>query len=838
MPRIRPYLALALVAAILLASGASFALERPATRSLPVPSTLDQYGGDAGLKLTAAPGYFRTAQQGDRWWLVTPRGHAFYSLGVNSISTTFGLDTADGYASYASRSYADPQAWAQTTAARLQSWHFNTVGAWSDQRMEQRGLPHTRLLKLVGDTPSRVNWVFPDVFDPAWERHIRQQVAAKISAADVQDPWLLGYYLDNELWWYKDGVYYDTPHNTVVENIIAQPITNSSKLAWVSHLAGRYGTVAGLNAAWGSSYASFRDGPASLLAAQSITYTGSLPDKDSFLKVVSDRYFKTTSAAVRARDPNHLILGCRWLPSQPFRSIIEGAIPYVDVMTINLYVRDFSNPDLSFVDEIGAWSGKPVLITEFTARAADSGLPNAFPAPGAVAPDQRTRAAAYRTFIAAALQRPFVVGVHWFPYADDPAIGKRPEQSNNWGLVTASDQPYADFVQQVSSVNQGVYQLRRGREERIGVPQPLAPAYNATLFSADLRRDAPHPAAWQPLAGASRYVVQVAQTPDFAQPVAITTTASQLASLPLSNYEGGRGYWRVRAVGKDDQRSDEEAYSVPQPFYLRQTTGSSAVTGIWQADPPASVMVSGTLQFSGATGSVAGYSWAFVQRTATITDWSGYDYLLLTVTDPRSSGRQAQLRVNIAEAGGNSYNWQATLLQGRATQLVLPLKEATTRLERHVDLRQIASLRVGLLLPEVGQQLSVGEPLLIRVERRLAAQPPVSPLASDAAISGTIQLDWHSYRPAPSTVAYRIYASQQQITNTASLSPVVELDAVAQQTRVKLLAWHSGKSPQPLLNGNSYYFAVVPVDSFGNEGVVGAAASAVPGAASLRAQSP
>ena len=41
----------------------------------------DKYGGWTG-KSFEATGFFRT-EKADRWWLVTPEGHAFLSFGIN-----------------------------------------------------------------------------------------------------------------------------------------------------------------------------------------------------------------------------------------------------------------------------------------------------------------------------------------------------------------------------------------------------------------------------------------------------------------------------------------------------------------------------------------------------------------------------------------------------------------------------------------------------------------------------------------------------------------------------------------------------------------------------------
>jgi len=48
----------------------------------PKASELGRFGGWQG-KQSEATGFFRTEHDGERWWLVTPEGNAFLSLGIN-----------------------------------------------------------------------------------------------------------------------------------------------------------------------------------------------------------------------------------------------------------------------------------------------------------------------------------------------------------------------------------------------------------------------------------------------------------------------------------------------------------------------------------------------------------------------------------------------------------------------------------------------------------------------------------------------------------------------------------------------------------------------------------
>ena len=100
--------------------------------------------------------------------------------------------------------------WAQVTLHRLLSWGFTTIGGWSDGRVcEPRRLPYVTFLS-GGDAPRpQVIDNLPDAFDPkfaAWAEKLGQDAAKR-----KDDPWLLGYFVDNELFWAGDWGRDDNP---------------------------------------------------------------------------------------------------------------------------------------------------------------------------------------------------------------------------------------------------------------------------------------------------------------------------------------------------------------------------------------------------------------------------------------------------------------------------------------------------------------------------------------------------------------------------------------------------------------------------------------------------
>ena len=139
-----------------------------------------------------AAGFFRTAFARDRWWLVTPDGRPFYANGIDHVSPTPDDDRKTGRCPYCdaiAARYPDLDAWTTATVARLQSWGFNTLGAWSDVDRFGQAMPYTVLLGMASGN---------DWFAPAFEAHARAVAASQV-APRRDDPNLVGWYLDSEL---------------------------------------------------------------------------------------------------------------------------------------------------------------------------------------------------------------------------------------------------------------------------------------------------------------------------------------------------------------------------------------------------------------------------------------------------------------------------------------------------------------------------------------------------------------------------------------------------------------------------------------------------------------
>jgi len=169
--------------------------------------------GNEAVKGTAT-GFFHPEEVDGRWWLMDPNGQSFYMVGTDHISFHVHWCQKLGYAPYSKNvreKYGSEENWAESTAARLADWHFNTLPANHSPLLRYRQFPHIGFVNFgtsfsdVDGLCPKTTWTgFPNVFHPHWRRHC-EKMARQQCASVKDDPWLIGYFLDNELEWFGKG---------------------------------------------------------------------------------------------------------------------------------------------------------------------------------------------------------------------------------------------------------------------------------------------------------------------------------------------------------------------------------------------------------------------------------------------------------------------------------------------------------------------------------------------------------------------------------------------------------------------------------------------------------
>lgn len=439
------------------------------------------------LALAPATGFFGVAEVDGRAWFVDPNGRAFYAIGTDHIRYGGHWCEKLGYAPYGrnmEEKYGSEEAWAETTAQRLKDWGFNAVTAGHSESMRYRDFAHTEFLSFgssfagMDDLCPKVHWTgFPNVFSPKWPRHC-ERMARQQCAPHADDPWLLGYFLDNELEWYGKN-YRD---HGLFDEAWKKPADHTAKQAWLAFLNEKGVAPDDVKTLWGVDVASI-DALADHVEPQPPLTPRAEEIARDWVRLVAEKYFGECARAIRKYDPNHLILGSRFAGRAP--DIWDIAGKHCDVVSFNMYPRidvDRGMPQ-SVIDQIVAWheqAGRPLMITEWSFPALDTALPSMHGAGMRVdTQEQRTRCFEY--FQRAMFSLPFMVGSDFFMFVDEPALGISstfPEDSN-YGLVNEQDEPYELLTQAAARLHPQVYKLHTaGSVETMAPLPPLGKWYS------------------------------------------------------------------------------------------------------------------------------------------------------------------------------------------------------------------------------------------------------------------------------------------------------------------------------------------------------------------------
>jgi hypothetical protein len=477
--------------------GALRAAQSRAT-AVPVRKDLDRYGGRLDVR-GQATGWFHTQKLGDRWRLVTPEGHAFFSLGVNAVAADGGRSYVEGrdwmfdglppaqgpwaafhghgedrgqtgaaaglayhqgewFDFYAANLYrADGkhwrEAWRQRTRERLAAWGFNTLGNWSDEAVARgRNLAYTRSINIAGDYGNVATgydyWGrMPDPFDPRFAQAAERAVA-QATAGVRDDPWLLGYFVDNELAWAAPS---EQGRWALAQGTLRGEPRSAAKKAFLAVLERKYGDALKLGVAWGIGVTRWEALAAAGFQppAPDEAHPAIAEDYAAWLRAYAEQYFRVVTQTLRRHDPHHLFLGGRFAVRTP--EAVAACARWCDVVSINVYADlPGHGMDLGRLHRLD----KPVLVSEFSFGSADRGPFGSGPV---AVWDEAQRGQAYARFLAAAAADPSIVGAHWFGYADQPVTGRLLDGENaHVGLVGITDIPFGSFVAVARQANLAV----------------------------------------------------------------------------------------------------------------------------------------------------------------------------------------------------------------------------------------------------------------------------------------------------------------------------------------------------------------------------------------------
>lgn len=416
-------------------------------------------------RIEASPyraGFFKTRKVDGKWWLIDPNGRLFYSTGIDCVSFSQGarlddnnrkayawlppkdgkfaaahvssLYTANLIRKYGERDFRKHAA--NRAVQRTKSWGFTTLGNWCDDSiLASQKLPYThtgpktwecKIPYIAGD--------ICDVYHPDFASEA-MRVSAELSK-NRNDPWLLGYFIDNELPWWDLGY------------VLSLDDSSHARRAFTAQLKAKYGTIEVLNKKWQTKATSFDTlewiGEGKVKAAD--------VDLSVFREAFAERFYRGWYQAVKAADPNHLVLGSR-IP-YPMDDVVRANAKHTDVLSFNHYATDVWT-SFDYYQELG----KPILIGEYGFDSLDAGLLTAY----VPVRSQAERGAGYSYLTEQLAAKPYVVGSHYFQYIDEPITGRNDGETSFNGFVNVADIPYGPLVAAARKTNGRIYEIHSGR---------------------------------------------------------------------------------------------------------------------------------------------------------------------------------------------------------------------------------------------------------------------------------------------------------------------------------------------------------------------------------------
>ena len=456
------------------------------------PASWDRFGGWNDSPQLEGTGWFRTAKHDGRWQLVDPDGRLFFSLGIDGVGignatiiserehwfeklppddaanrefymtwkVTMPKDHFFGKNSRAFNFHRHnlalkygpdwKRAFVETSVARLPAWGINTIGNWSDPEIcALQKAPYVSFLK--GSAPpiegSSGYWgKFDDLFHADFKEKLRRQTTAKPIAATKDDPWCIGYFVDNELSWGDE--------TSLALATLASPGEQPAKQVFVADLKAKYQTIAALNTAWKTDHASW---DALLASTKAPDFEASRPDLEAFVGKIADTYFSSVREVLKEFAPHHLYLGCRFFSGTVNPIVAKASARHCDVVSFNGYARDLS----AMLPELEKAGDKPYIIGEFHFGALDRGLFHTGIIP---TENQAERAKAFTEYVTVCLNHPNIVGCHWFQYTDSPTTGRVWDGENyQIGFTDDCDTPYVELIGASRAISEKLYQRRAGK---------------------------------------------------------------------------------------------------------------------------------------------------------------------------------------------------------------------------------------------------------------------------------------------------------------------------------------------------------------------------------------
>ncbi len=425
----------------------------------------DKFGGYVSSKKYKARGYFYVFEDRNKWWLISPQGNIFWSLGITNVlpadymrdatvirgrehifqniperngrfSNVF---TPDGKLSYYAyniiRKYGSLDAWYETLSKRFSNWKVNSIGHTLEKNIPHvLQFPYTKMFITTNNKKLQIKNGLCDYFNPEWENYT-DSVLSK-ATKHKNDSFLIGYLVDSDINWNHLNLLSILPENAY------------GRFEWERILKRKYSwSLRNLNSAWETGYTNWD----TIRNLKKINKRTILRDYLDFEEAFIEKYYKTISRTLKKYDPKHLLIcsgnNILHLPDH----IVSSLGKYYNILLVTIHN---SLPDKINLTKIYREIGKPILVEGQNLPLASK---KQLPAKKKLY-TSKERSIYLQNFVKVCAEMPFIVGCHWKQFVDMPIIDNPSDGRNKIiGFVDVTDQPYEDMINAIRICGQSVY---------------------------------------------------------------------------------------------------------------------------------------------------------------------------------------------------------------------------------------------------------------------------------------------------------------------------------------------------------------------------------------------
>lgn len=403
----------------------------------PFSNQRDRYGGLKDIKFEPN-GFFRL-EKADRWWLVTPEGHAYLSFGLNHAERKHlyrGYNKDHWIKEFGLKKNAEEKdlqpGFENKVKKDMDTFGTTTLGTHSSTRefseIFTNDVVNVRMVNICHyQTPTEDD--FLDVFSENFKDHCEER-AQEVVVPRKDDPRVLGYTLTDcpiftepESWPHEYNIYgWKRDQVPTWPRVLRNKGPESpGKKAYVNTMKQIYNhNIADFNDTYNTDFISFD----ALLQAENWRRRPELDnvresrDNDTFLLRVIDKCYEVEVGAIRKYDTNHMVFGDKF---QGNRMGLEIPLEH-----ISLFAKHF---DLIFFQKYATWydmeplmdlfrrygGGKPCYVGDGSLNVPNENMPDPF---GPHCATQKIRAQKVKELLYNSFARFDMVGWDWCGWMD------------------------------------------------------------------------------------------------------------------------------------------------------------------------------------------------------------------------------------------------------------------------------------------------------------------------------------------------------------------------------------------------------------------------------------